>query len=286
MSNAKKRAASSAVPGTPEFDAPCVPVGIEQVLLMASVNPGFEAALFHSRHEAVVAGGLKLTSTEMRILASVDRCRLSQMAEQVSARVDAPTRRVFLERAGAAVVTLAASGVIVSGCKDSPQTTKAPGPDELGAPQRTPRKKPMVMDTPLTEAQKRYNRSRGFGITGIRPGGEPRAHIVRVVADGPREHDNELLWRVVKRHLAEVQYCWMSIGALTPPLPGGLVSLQVTVNPAGRVTQAKVDGDSLKVKKITDCFLSSARRWTFPKIRKQGNSTVEARFKFVPREKK
>lgn len=94
-----------------------VPVGLEELLGMAAVDPEFAAALLTDPAAAVAASGLDLTPTEQAILGALDQAALVPMIVRVGQTLPEPERRAFLEQAAAAVVVLVGGAAALAGCK-------------------------------------------------------------------------------------------------------------------------------------------------------------------------
>ena len=60
-----------------------IPVGLEELLAMAAVNPQFARALLTDRAGAMQASGVELTGTEQSVLGAVDDAALERMVNSV-----------------------------------------------------------------------------------------------------------------------------------------------------------------------------------------------------------
>lgn len=138
MSDSRRHAAKTTIvggqpPGNAR-DLPPVPVGLEQTLHLAAASPDFADALLTHRERAVEASGLSLTHSERGMLRAVDDATLRQMIAQVDRTLAQPDRRVFLERATAAVALLV-GGASLAGCDKPGSGGTAP---KKKLPERTP----------------------------------------------------------------------------------------------------------------------------------------------------
>ncbi len=94
-----------------------VPVGIQQLLRLASVDASFRRELIERRQGAAEAAGIVLTKNEAAILAAIPDTHLGLMAEKLPP--PAPPRRDFLRQTAATAVVLlggAALANIPSAC--------------------------------------------------------------------------------------------------------------------------------------------------------------------------
>lgn len=145
----REAARTTIVGGQPEGNArdlPPIPVGLEHLMGLAAASPDFAEALERDRPAALAATrtatGLELSRSERGILTAVPTPALAQMVSRVSARLDAPDRRRFLEQAGLALTALlgASAG---AGCKKKPTSSQSqqqgepPARDQPGAPEDT-----------------------------------------------------------------------------------------------------------------------------------------------------
>ena len=120
-----------------------VPVGIEQLIGMAAADPEFALALRERRDEAISAGRVTLTATELAILASIDSSTLQAMVDRMRGALPEPERRSFLRRATAALLALVGGGataLAATGCRDADAGRSVqPPPAVTGArPDRPP----------------------------------------------------------------------------------------------------------------------------------------------------
>ncbi|MEO1335084.1 MAG: AgmX/PglI C-terminal domain-containing protein, partial [Myxococcota bacterium] len=84
--------------------------------------------------------------------------------------------------------------------------------------------------------------------------------------------------RVIKRHIAQIRYCYERELQVTPGLFGKVSTLFV-ISAEGGVNQAKVEQTTLKNEKVERCVLSKIRTWKFPKPR--GGGIVVVKYPFI-----
>ena len=105
-----------------------IPVGIQRLLRLASLDEGFRCELVEHRAGAARAAGVELRAAEEAILNAVPASQLEQMARMMPP--PAPPRREFLRQTAATAVVLlggAAFAEAASAC--SPRDT--PPPDHI-----------------------------------------------------------------------------------------------------------------------------------------------------------
>ena len=206
--------------------------GIERLLALAAVDPRLAEALTKTRSEVAHAAGLRLSATELAILDAASDEALRQMVTSIDARLYDPDRRSFLSGAAAAALTVLSGGVLFGGggCSQKkapekqtrPAAPPSPGPSPSSEPMRTPRPKDAIMahqDIMFPgggfTGMGGPGGGRGFpggGFTGIRPGQSvkgPRVFMSRATVAGPL--DAAIIRRVVRRHLQEITYCYVSV---------------------------------------------------------------------------
>jgi TonB family protein len=263
---------------------PAVPVGLEQVLLMAGVEPRFAEALRSEPEAALQASGVALSATERAILRTVPGERLEQMAARLVAAVPEPTRRAFMGRASAVVVALGVGGGLAAGCvakKSDPGKTATGqggaghgGAGHGGAGQRDAGEgEAMEMARQRTMQRRR----RVIAPTGSRPGPWPR------MTAGEPKIEGSLDKAIVKRNLGAyshaVRQCWITKGRPHPPR--GTLRLDLTVDSAGKVTRASLGAGTLKNNGIESCILAAVRGWKFsPSKPRPTRIQVEYKFEY------
>ena len=92
-----------------------VPVGVEELLSMAAVDPEFARALVARLEETIQASGVALTGSERAILSSVGPGNLETMIDGVRGVMPDEQRREFLGRSAAAVFLLASGASLAGG---------------------------------------------------------------------------------------------------------------------------------------------------------------------------
>lgn len=75
--------------------------------------------------------------------------------------------------------------------------------------------------------------------------------------------DKELIRRVVRQHLAQLQYCYERELQRSPELAGKVV-MKWVINGQGRVTQAQVAETQLRNSNVEGCLAARIKTWTFP----------------------
>jgi hypothetical protein len=103
-----------------------VPVGLEQLLFRAAVDPELRAELVRDRVAAAERRGLKLTASERSVLAIAPDDQLEAMIDRIDTSEQNLAKRKFMRAVAATAVTLAAgTGLAAGGCsgdKPEPQT--------------------------------------------------------------------------------------------------------------------------------------------------------------------
>jgi hypothetical protein len=73
---------------------------------------------------------------------------------------------------------------------------------------------------------------------------------------------------VALRHAGEIQHCYEAEGLRVNPGLGGMIEVEVTVSPSGRVEDAAVSSSHLSGtghQEVETCITSSVRNWRFEK---------------------
>jgi len=91
----------------------------------------------------------------------------------------------------------------------------------------------------------------------------------------------EVIFKVVKSHQREIQYCYESELNAHPDL-AGKVAVVWTIGPDGSVTDAAVTETTLAAERAEQCMLSKIRRWKFPEVPGGGIVTVTFPWVFKP----
>lgn len=126
----------------------------------------------------------------------------------------------------------------------------------------------------------------GFGAGG-RGGyglGGHKSRKVKVFAGTARVQgslDKNIIRRVIRRHLAEVRFCYVSKGLASNQKLAGQVKVQFIISQQGRVTSVAVTSSSLNHGSTEACIKRAIRRWRFPKP-EGGIVVVRYPFNFKP----
>jgi hypothetical protein len=91
----------------------------------------------------------------------------------------------------------------------------------------------------------------------------------------------DVIFKVVKSHQREIQYCYESELNTQPEL-AGKVAVQWTIGPDGAVPDAAVTETTLGSSRAQDCMLTKIRRWKFPEVPGGGIVTVTFPWVFKP----
>jgi TonB family protein len=126
----------------------------------------------------------------------------------------------------------------------------------------------------------------GFGAGG-RGGyglGRHSARKVKVFAGTARVQgslDKNIIRRVIRRHLAEVKFCYVSKGLASNQKLAGQVKVQFIIQTNGRVSSVAIASSSLNHSGTEACIRRAIRRWRFPKP-EGGIVVVRYPFNFKP----
>jgi hypothetical protein len=175
------------VGGQPAKDEPTpegIPVGLEQLLSMAAVEPEFSRALQDNLEQTIEASGVPLTTSERAILNSVGPDALGTMINGVRGVMPDEERREFLGRAATAMFLLASGvgasaaagcdgwGSKVTGSRPEPIPHKYPAPTGARPDPPEPPPEPVTGSRPdLPEPPEPPPKPHGFDSpkTGSRP---------------------------------------------------------------------------------------------------------------------
>lgn len=131
---------------------------------------------------------------------------------------------------------------------------------------------------------------RGFGIGGLGPGSEgtfsaetapaPPAVTVRPHEITARGLEEQVVRRVLRRHLDEVRFCYEQARA---PQPGVayLVRVEFVIDARGLVTDSAATGGPPEDVRVRDCLARAARHWTFPPPQGGGDANVAVTYQLV-----
>ncbi len=114
-------ARESATPGD-------VPLGLEQVLYTAAVDPGFYGQLLQDRQAAVAGAGIDLRPSEQAMLAAISPAQLRAAVSGVDTSPRNLQRRSFLRSVAAGALTVTAVEAL-QGCSDDAATGIRPQVD-------------------------------------------------------------------------------------------------------------------------------------------------------------
>src|SRR5439155_9274372 len=78
---------------------------------------------------------------------------------------------------------------------------------------------------------------------------------------GPMER--ELVRRILRRHGAEVNYCYEQELIKRPALAGQL-TVQFTITASGQVDNAVLRSSTMRNARVENCIVQVVRRWEFP----------------------
>lgn len=131
---------------------PPVPTGLQKLLRLASVDPGFARELLLHRERVAAAAGVELNGREQAMLQAVPEEQLRDMIESLPPPPEA--RRDFLRKTAATAVVLL-GGAALSGCEDGPSAA----PEE---------------PVPFVEERPPGRPERLEGTKGIRPFSQPQ----------------------------------------------------------------------------------------------------------------
>ncbi len=102
----------------------------------------------------------------------------------------------------------------------------------------------------------------GFGV-GKYKSRKPRVFMSRASVTGGL--DAATIRRVIRRHLQEIQYCYVSVGLPSNPNLAGMVKVTFTISQTGLVGQVQISATTLNHGRTEGCIKSAVRRWRFPK---------------------
>ncbi|MDY0002030.1 MAG: TonB family protein [Polyangia bacterium] len=102
----------------------------------------------------------------------------------------------------------------------------------------------------------------GFGI-GKYASRKPTVFMSRAEVTGGL--DAATIRRVIRRHLQEIQYCYVSVGLPTNPGLQGMVKVSFTITATGLVGQVNIASTTLNHGGTESCIAAAVRRWRFPK---------------------
>ncbi len=107
--------------------------------------------------------------------------------------------------------------------------------------------------------------------------------IVRSADGGASGRDMARLGTFVRGRQAQLQYCYRDVGLAVNPNLAGSLSVAVTLDAAGAVTEARVAQRTWSgsgVAETEQCVLTRVRGWAFPASSKSGSETYAFSFIF------
>ncbi|MCD6497914.1 MAG: TonB family protein, partial [Deltaproteobacteria bacterium] len=118
----------------------------------------------------------------------------------------------------------------------------------------------------------------GYGI-GRHHAGKVRVYAGTAAVQGSL--DKSIIRRVIRRHLNEIRYCYVSRGLASNKRLAGQVKVQFVISQTGRVSSVGIVSSSLHHPGTEACIRSAVRRWKFPKP-EGGIVIVKYPFNFKP----
>lgn len=108
----------------------------------------------------------------------------------------------------------------------------------------------------------------GLGTGGVAPGSEGDDKASGSDVDPGKAMvkgslSKEIIQRVVRKHVKEVQYCYEKELAKKPDL-AGRVSVQFVISPTGNVQTAKVASSTMNDSTVEECVVKAVKKWAFP----------------------
>jgi hypothetical protein len=90
--------------------------------------------------------------------------------------------------------------------------------------------------------------------------------------------DPEIIRRIIRRHLNEVQYCYEQ-GLTTKPDLAGRIMVQFTIAASGQVIASVLQNSTMGNARVENCTVQAVHRWEFPKP--LGGGIVMVSYPFV-----
>jgi TonB family protein len=116
--------------------------------------------------------------------------------------------------------------------------------------------------------------------------GDGRTNEEGAVSTGPDRSkvagalDKDDIRKVIKKHRAEIRYCYEKELVNNPDLEG-LVTMNFTVAASGHVIAAKVKNSTLNNRTVEKCMAAAIRKWVFPKPKGGGIVIINYPFNFT-----
>lgn len=105
----------------------------------------------------------------------------------------------------------------------------------------------------------------------------PPANVRHVVVRGL---DEQVVRRVLRRHLNEVRFCYEQALRQQPGVEGS-VQVEFAIDARGLVSQSRATGGTAESARLSDCLVRAVRRWTFPSPPGNGDAQVAATYQFA-----
>jgi len=122
----------------------------------------------------------------------------------------------------------------------------------------------------------------GLGGVGGRRAGAPSVVLGRATVRG--SIDQEIIRRIIRRHINEVKYCYER-ELLSRPDLAGRVTVQFTIAASGQVVTSVLQNSTVGNARLESCVVQAVRRWEFPKPAGGGIVIVAYPFVLMPHER-
>lgn len=117
----------------------------------------------------------------------------------------------------------------------------------------------------------------GKGLGGMAPARKPKVHLRSAKVMGGLS--TSALKRVIRRRLAGVKYCYISVGLPRNPKLAGNMTIAFAIAANGRVTMATLRSSSLGSSAVAGCVKRTVLRMVFPKPKSSTMATASFSFK-------
>ncbi len=107
-------------------------------------------------------------------------------------------------------------------------------------------------------------------------GHKPRV-FVPGEADVIQGIDAGTIKRIIRLHLNQIRYCYVSRGLPSNPRLSGTVKVAFMISPSGKVLQSQIASSSLNHASTESCIAATIRSWRFPKT---GGKTAYVKYPF------
>ena len=166
-----------------------------------------------------------------------------------------------------------------------PEPRPADAPEEEPTAQAEPllgTPTPSVAPSPAPAPAEPPEGTIGGSDTGYGRGSDVESWRVPQVRTGNAEVrgslSQEVIRRVVRRHIREVRFCYEQELIAHPGL-GGRISVAFVISPSGGVNESIVTSSTLGSAALESCITQSVRRWTFPAP--EGGGVVAVTYPFI-----